>query len=182
MFCNRKSMKKVNKIKERCLRLMTNNYKLSYEELLVLTNEIYPHQRCLNELSPDIMNDVLAVSKHQYNTQHYNLFVTEQPKIDRYGQNSSPYRANQIWNFLLLAVKLETSHKPTKPSTNQPKHPQTTQTSHKLATNQPQISQTTHKPTKSLKNQPNHPKTTNKPAANQPNYLETSRKLAKPPT
>ena len=64
MFCNRKSMKKVNKIQERCLRLMTNNYKLSYEELLVLTSEIYPHQQCSNELSLDIMNDVLAVSKH----------------------------------------------------------------------------------------------------------------------
>ena len=38
MFCNRKSMKKVNKIQERYLRLMTNNYKLRYEELLDLTN------------------------------------------------------------------------------------------------------------------------------------------------
>ena len=48
---------------------MTNNYRQSYEELLDLTNEIYPHQRllnsrmteirkCLNRLSPDIMNDV----------------------------------------------------------------------------------------------------------------------------
>ena len=46
---------------------MTNNYELSYEELLDLINEISPHQRCLiilitevykhlNGLSPDIMN------------------------------------------------------------------------------------------------------------------------------
>ena len=72
MFCNRKSMKKVIIIQERYLRLMTNNYGLSYEELLDLTNEISPHQRCLNslmtevhkclnEISPDIMNDTLAV-------------------------------------------------------------------------------------------------------------------------
>ena len=26
---------------------MTNNYKLSYEELFDLTDEIYPHQLCL---------------------------------------------------------------------------------------------------------------------------------------
>ena len=56
---------------------MTNNYELSYEELFDLTNEISPHQRCLNslmtevyeclnEVSPDIMNDILAVSKQQY--------------------------------------------------------------------------------------------------------------------
>ena len=72
MFCNRKSMKKVIIIQEHYLRLMTNNYGLSYEELLDLTNEISPHQRCLNslmteihkclnEISPDIMNDTLAV-------------------------------------------------------------------------------------------------------------------------
>ena len=48
---------------------MTNGCKLSYEELLDLTNEISPYQRRLNflmtevykflsGLSPDIMNDV----------------------------------------------------------------------------------------------------------------------------
>ena len=40
MFSNRKSIKKVSKIQERYLRSTTNNYKLSYEELLDLTNEI----------------------------------------------------------------------------------------------------------------------------------------------
>ena len=54
----------------------------------------------LNRLSPDIMNDILVVSKHRYNTRHYNLFVTDRPKTDRYGRNSIPYRANQIWNLL----------------------------------------------------------------------------------
>ena len=55
------------------LRLAAKNYELSYEELLDLTNEIYPHQWCLhslmtevhkchNGLSTDLMNDVLAVS------------------------------------------------------------------------------------------------------------------------
>ena len=42
MFCNRKCTKKVNKIQECYLRLMTNNYELSYVELLDLTNEISP--------------------------------------------------------------------------------------------------------------------------------------------
>ena len=109
-------MKKVNKIKEFYLHLMTNNYKLNYEELLNLTNEISPHQRCLNSLMTEIckclngivtdtMNDALVVSKHQYNTQHYNLFVIDWPKADRYGWNSIPYRANQIWNLLPRQIK-----------------------------------------------------------------------------
>ena len=50
MFCNRKSMKKVNKIQERYLRLMANNYEISYEEVLDLTNELSLPQLCLNSL------------------------------------------------------------------------------------------------------------------------------------
>ena len=95
---------------------MTNNYELSYEELLDLINEISPHQRCLNSLmtevykylngiSPDIINDTLAVSKHQYNTRHYNLLMTDRPKTDRYDQNSILYRVNQIWNLLHHQIK-----------------------------------------------------------------------------
>ena len=53
---------------------MTNNYKLSYDELLDWADEISLHQRSLNSLmveaykylnrlSPDIMNDVLTVSE-----------------------------------------------------------------------------------------------------------------------
>ena len=69
-------MKKIKKIQGRYLCLMTNNYELRYLELLDLTNEISPRQRCLNSLmtevykclhglSPDIMNDVLVVLKYR---------------------------------------------------------------------------------------------------------------------
>ena len=63
--------------------------------------EVY---KCLNRLSPDIMN-ILAVSNHRYDTRYYNLFVTDWPKTDRYGQNSIPYRANQIWNLLPREIR-----------------------------------------------------------------------------
>ena len=80
---------------------MRNNYELSYEELLDLTNEVSPDQRCLNSpmtgvckclngILSDIVLDILAVSKHWHNTRHYKLFVTDRPKTDRYDQNSIP--------------------------------------------------------------------------------------------
>ena len=62
-------------------------------------------RKCLNGISPDVMNDILAVSKHKYNTRHYNLFVTDRPRTDRHGRNSIPYRANQIWNLLPRQIK-----------------------------------------------------------------------------
>ena len=49
----------------------------------------------LNGLSLNIMNDVLKVQKHWYDTRHHNLFVTDRPKTDGYGKNSIPNRANQ---------------------------------------------------------------------------------------
>ena len=57
-------MKKVNKIQERYLRLMTNNDELSYEVSSPMTG-VY---KCLNGFSPDIMSDILIVSKHGYIT------------------------------------------------------------------------------------------------------------------
>ena len=93
---------------------MTDNYdnhELSKEELLDLTNEIFPRQRCLSSLmievcknlngfSFDVMNAVFTVLKHGDNIQHYNLFMTDRPKTDRYGQTSIQFIANQIWNSL----------------------------------------------------------------------------------
>ena len=79
------------------------NYELSYEELLerprhqgCLTSPMTEVYKFLHGISPDIMNDALAVLKRQYNTRPYNLFVTDRPKTERYGQNSIPYRVNQI--------------------------------------------------------------------------------------
>ena len=64
--------------------------------------EVY---KCLNGLLPDKVKDVLAVSKHRYNTQHNNPCVIDPPKTDIYGQNSIPYAANQIWNLLPRETK-----------------------------------------------------------------------------
>ena len=50
-----------------------------------------------------------------------------------------------------LAVKFETTQKPSKPPTNYPNHPQASQTTNNLATpptNYPQTSKTTYKPAK----------------------------------
>ena len=63
---------------------------------------IYPHQRCLNSLITDVYKclngffpDIWYTCsfKKWCNTWHYNLFVTDRPKTDRYGRNSIQYRA-----------------------------------------------------------------------------------------
>ena len=106
-------MKKVNKIQERYLGLITNNYKLNYEERLDLINEVFPHQRCLNSqmtqvhkclnwLSPDIMNDILIGPKHRYNTWHYNLLWVIDPTLVDMVEI-------QIWSLLPREIKNSTN-------------------------------------------------------------------------
>ena len=61
-------MKKVSKIQEHYLRLMTSNYELSYEELLELTKEISPQQRCLNSLITEVYKCLMDFHLHFPNT------------------------------------------------------------------------------------------------------------------
>ena len=107
-------MKKVSKIQQRYLRLMTNNYELSYEELLDLLR--FLRTNTVLKFSNDWGIQIpkwnvtwhewyTAVSKHQYNTRHYNLFVTDLPNTDRCDRNSIPYRTNHIWNLLPPQIK-----------------------------------------------------------------------------
>ena len=116
MFCNRTSMNKINKIQERCLRLTLNDYTTNFNELLVFTNEISTHQRCinflmievykfLNGLSPDIMNEVFSLQRFAYNLRSYNVFQCDIPRSNRYGLNSISYRANQLWSLLPELIK-----------------------------------------------------------------------------
>ena len=45
--------------------------------------EVY---KCLNGLSRDILKNILIILKNGYNIRPYNLFATNKPKTNRYGQ------------------------------------------------------------------------------------------------
>ena len=111
MFCYRRIMHKMNKIHERSLRLLLKNYKDDFQDLLRSSGDISIHQRCINSLltevykyihglSPEIMNEVFSTRANIYNTRQFNVFETHIPTSNRYGLNSIPYKANQLWNLL----------------------------------------------------------------------------------
>ena len=111
MFYYRRIMHKMNKIHERSLRLLLKNYKDDFQDLLRSSGDISIHQRCINSLltevykyihglSPEIMNEVFSTRANIYNTQQFNVFETHIPTSNRYGLNSIPYKANQLWNLL----------------------------------------------------------------------------------
>ena len=46
------------------------------------------------------MNKVFSTRANIYNTRQFNVFETHIPTSNRYGLNSIPYKANQLWNLL----------------------------------------------------------------------------------
>ena len=110
MFCYRRIMHKMNKIHERSLRLLLKNYKDDFQDLLRSSGDASIHQRCINSLlaevykyihvlSPEITNEVFSRA-NIYNTRQFNVFETHIPTLNRYGLNSIPYKASQLWNLL----------------------------------------------------------------------------------
>ena len=100
------------------------NYKDDFQNLLRSSGDISIHQRCINSLltevykyihglSPEIMNEVFSIRTNIYNTisiiykiyNQFNVFETYIPTSNRYGLNSIPYKANQLWNLLLENLK-----------------------------------------------------------------------------
>ena len=64
---------------------------------LFLLTEVYKH---IHGLSLEIMNKVFSTGANIYNTRQFNVFETHIPTSNRYGLNSIPYKANQLWNLL----------------------------------------------------------------------------------
>ena len=120
MFCYRGIMHKMNKIYKRSLRLLLKNYTDDFQYLLRSSGDKSIHQRCINSLlievyeyihglSPEIMNEVFSTRVNIYNTRQFNDFETNIPTSNRYGLNSIPYKANQLWKLLSENLKSSSS-------------------------------------------------------------------------
>ena len=91
MFCTKRSLRRINNIHERCLRLIQQNYRSEFERLLENANEKSVHQKCigfllievykyLNGLSPDrtlsLSSDKIPMTSKI--STHLNLKILEQ--------------------------------------------------------------------------------------------------------
>ena len=85
MFCTKRSLRRINNIHKRRLRLIQQNYRSEFERLLENANEKSVHQKCiefllievykyLNGLSPDIMNNIFKLRQNTYNLRNFHAF------------------------------------------------------------------------------------------------------------
>ena len=63
---------KINRLHERCLRLINNDKKSSFEELLEIDSSVSVHDRNLRAISPTIMNQIFTLRRqNQYNIRNW---------------------------------------------------------------------------------------------------------------
>ena len=117
MFHSRKLNNKINKLHERCLRIVYNDSISSYEELLESDNSVSIHIRNLqalaielykvvNGLSPDIMKDVFPLNtSSNYNTRNRRVFHSRPIKTVYYGSETLSHLGPKIWELVPDEIK-----------------------------------------------------------------------------
>ena len=70
--------------------------------LQILATEMY---KILNELSPDIMQDILETKSNYYNTRNAPTFSSRYIKTVRYGLQTISYMPLKIWNLVPKEMK-----------------------------------------------------------------------------
>ena len=112
MFHSRLINNKINKLHERCLRIVYRDNQSTFEELLEKDNTVSVHQRnlrflatelyeVLNGLSPDLMKDVFPFNDDSgYSTGNKRTFKSKHVKTVRYSTDSLAYLAPKIWELV----------------------------------------------------------------------------------
>ena len=112
MFHSRLINNKINRLHERCLRIVYSDNQSTFEELLEKDNTVSVHQRnlqflatelykVLNGLFPDLMKDVFPLNDDSgYSTRNKRTSKSRHVKTVRYGTNYLAYLAPKIWELV----------------------------------------------------------------------------------
>ena len=112
MFCSRKVNNRINHVHERALRLVYNDYKTSFEQLLKNDKSISIHHRNIhnvaiemykvkNKLSPPFMHDIFEDLGYGRITRMGDKFVRPPIKKVYKGENSLRNFGPVVWNTML---------------------------------------------------------------------------------
>ena len=117
MFHSRSLNNKINRLHERCLRIIYNDKRSSFEELLVKDNSVSVHHnnihalatemyKVVNGISPEIMNDVFKVrNETHYRLRHTSQFLIEPIHSVFNGSESASYLGPKIWEQIPIEIK-----------------------------------------------------------------------------
>ncbi|MCW4342517.1 MAG: reverse transcriptase family protein [Candidatus Thiodiazotropha endolucinida] len=110
-FCSAASTNKMEKIQERALRFIHNDFQSSTETLLALSKTVPLHiqrmklmatevYKIVNDLSPQYIRDLISTKVSHYDLRGEHKANLPQVSTTRYGLKSFRYEAARIWNSL----------------------------------------------------------------------------------
>ena len=110
MYCQRKSNNLINRIHERALRIVYNDYLSDFNSLLVKDDSVIIHHRniqaltleiykTLNNLNPQFMKEVFCLKQQNYSLRNGNLTYPN-PRTVSYGLETFNYKGCQLWHNL----------------------------------------------------------------------------------
>ena len=117
MCHNRSYNNKINRLHERCLRIIYNDKKSSFQELLnkdcsvsihnrnlqLLVTEMY---KVMNEISPKIVNNIFKIKPiGYYNLRTVSQFTNPQIHTTHYGSESLGYLGPKLWEMIPTSIR-----------------------------------------------------------------------------
>ena len=116
MFCGRKANNRINRLHERALRVIYDNYNLNFSELLekdksftihhqniqILCIEMY---KIVNNGSNEGITELLNRSVDAYRGRSERDFIIPRVQTEQYGKNSFRYLGPKIWNSLPIEIR-----------------------------------------------------------------------------
>ena len=116
MFSGKSSNNEINRIHKRALRVLLDDYKSTFEELLQKRGEHTIHTRnlqallleaykCLTSTNPSFLWDLFERRPTNYNLRIKDLVQLPSTKTVRYGLNSLRFRRSMLWNTLPDMIK-----------------------------------------------------------------------------
>ena len=116
MFCGKKNSDKLERLQERAIRFVYNDYCSTYESLLKRANllhlstfrlrflaiEVY---RCMNNMNPKYLNEMFTSRDCHYNLRNKDLVQQQRFKTYKFGYKSFQYYGAKLWNALPPEVK-----------------------------------------------------------------------------
>ena len=122
MFCSQKSINKINRLHERALRIVYNDFTSTFLELLEKDNSVSIHYQNIqvlcteifkvkNNLSPEVMNKVFKFKKIEYNICRKATFESQNIRTEHFGIETLSYLGSKIWEQVPEDIKFSDSLK-----------------------------------------------------------------------
>lgn len=120
-FCSQASSNKMEKIQERALRFINDDFESSLQDLLLANNRNFLHIgrikviatevfKILNNISPSYVQDLVSLKISNYHFRKENLLTVPRVRSTRYGQRSFRFEAARIWNSLPNDIRVADSY------------------------------------------------------------------------